>query len=141
MLGRLVLRGALQVSAVDQELINNHTDLPDKFVVRAQQHPTQGAAAGSGSSGVGGSGGSGGSLTVGKLVPHFYLQVLAESFAKDLPSVRRGEQQLAALAGEFVPFRTDGSFNLCSRYGMAYGDDRSVASALNPMISCFGLFE
>lgn len=33
-------------------------------------------------------------------VTHFYLQVLADSFAKELPGVRRAEEQLAALAGE-----------------------------------------
>ena len=33
-------------------------------------------------------------------VTYFYLQVLADSFAKELPGVRRAEEQLAALAGE-----------------------------------------
>lgn len=33
-------------------------------------------------------------------VTHFYYQVLADGFAKELPGVRRAEEQLAALAGD-----------------------------------------
>lgn len=93
--GRLVLLGALQATAVDQELINNQVNFPDKFVARAHiQSISQGQGSGGGTGGSGG----GGSQSGGK-VAKFYLQVLADSFAKDLPSARRGEEQLGALAG------------------------------------------
>ncbi|CAM9469496.1 unnamed protein product, partial [Scytosiphon promiscuus] len=62
-LGRLVLRNALTIAAVDHELIHHDPDLPDKFKVA-----------------------------------FFYSHVLADSFAKDLPGVRRAEEELAALA-------------------------------------------
>lgn len=94
------------MAAVDQELIHHHLDLPDKFVVRANQHystahsnlSASGYGATSMSSPTGG-GGSGGGLMDDK-VTHYYYQVLADSFAKEIPGVRRAEEQLAALAGE-----------------------------------------
>lgn len=107
-LGRLVLREAINATAVDQELIHHGEDFPDAFVARAQQHTGHGLlvsrnvfageAAGTG----GGGGGTGGGVSAGGRPHHFYLQVLADSFAKSLPGVRRGEEQLAALAGESV---------------------------------------
>lgn len=89
-LGRVVLRGALQMTAIDQELIAQNPELPeDKFVTRYGAQTASGGA----------TGGSGCGLIETNRVAHFYLQVLAESFAKDLPSARRGEEQLSALAG------------------------------------------
>lgn len=49
----------------------------------------------------GGGGGGGGGLAEER-VAHFYYQVLADSFGKELPGVRRAEEQLAALAGEWL---------------------------------------
>lgn len=118
MLGRLVLRDSTTMTAVDQELIHHDPNLPDKFVVRAQsqQHPSAAAAAAVGTTSLSASvygappiasnptaAGGGGSVAGGLLedkVAHFYYQVLADSFAKELPGVRRAEEQLAALAGE-----------------------------------------
>lgn len=107
-LGRLVLRGAINATAVDQELIHHDADFPDAFVARAQQQTGHGLlvsrniftgeAAGAGTGG--GDGGGGGGVSAGGRPHHFYLQVLVDSFAKSLPGVRRSEEQLAALAGE-----------------------------------------
>lgn len=94
------------MTAVEQELMNPNTNAPDIFVARSQHHVTQGVslsghgAGAAGSSGGGGGGGGAGVVPGGK-VAYFYLQVLVESFAKDLPSARRGQEQLAALAGAF----------------------------------------
>eukprot|EP00903_Cladosiphon_okamuranus_P012671 g11851.t1 len=107
-LGRLFLRDYTTISAVDQELIHHHPDLPDKFVVRANQHHpaahsspiASGYGATSLSSPTGGAG-SGGGLMDDK-VTHYYYQILADSFAKELPGVRRAEEQLAALAAIVV---------------------------------------
>lgn len=93
--------------AVDNELIHHKPDLPDKFVTRAQQHQihhqqqqqhpsTPGYEPGAPAS----SGGSGGMGPAEEKVAYFYYHVLADSFARDLPGVRRAEEQLAALAGE-----------------------------------------
>lgn len=108
-LGRLVLREAISATAVDQELIHHDADFPDAFVARAQQQTGHGLlvsrnlfageAAGTGG---GGGGGGGGGVSAGGRPHHFYLQVLVDSFAKSLPGVRRGEEQLAALAGEWT---------------------------------------
>ena len=104
-MGRLVLRGNLQATAVDRELINNHEDFPDAFVARAHAHNNTGAHG----HGVGGgtmvtaSAADGAMVGPGssKVAP-FYLHILAESFAKHLPSARRGVEQLGALAGKIV---------------------------------------
>lgn len=108
-LGRLVLRDATNVTAIDQELIHHDVDFPDTFVSRMmqqQQHTggqvllsSKNAGEAVANAGSGGGGGGGGESAGGK-PHHFYLQMLAESFAKNLPGVRRGEEQLAALAGK-----------------------------------------
>lgn len=105
-LGRFFLRDYTTMAAVDQELIHHHPDLPDKFVVRANQHHpvahSSPAASGYGATSLSSptsGGGSGGRLMDDK-VTHFYYQILADSFAKELPGVRRAEEELAALAGE-----------------------------------------
>lgn len=54
------------------------------------------------SSGPGSGGGGGGGGLSEEKVTHFYYQVLADSFAKDLPGIRRAEEQLAALAGKWL---------------------------------------
>lgn len=104
----MVLRDFTTMTAVDQELIHHDPNLPDKFVVRAQnQHPATAASTSLSASAYGapsissptGGGASGGALPEDK-VTYFYYQVLADSFAKELPGVRRAEEQLAALAGE-----------------------------------------
>lgn len=104
-LGRLVLRGNLEVTAVDRQLINNHDDFPDAFVARAYAHNNTGAhgyGVGSGATATA-SAADGAMVAPGSSkVAHFYLHVLAESFAKNLPSARRGVEQLGALAGKIV---------------------------------------
>lgn len=108
-LGRLVLRGALQLTAVDQELINNQAESPDKLVARAHQHANHGSSesgqggwtSGASSSAVTAAGkGTGYGLSSAGNVSQFYLQVLVDTFEGTLPSARRGEEQLEALAGK-----------------------------------------
>lgn len=97
----------MTVTAVDLECLKTL----DKFVVRAQQHQQPQAATAHGPLGLGHLAGapssslpgSNGGVDAGpteQRSKHFYYQVLADSFAKDLPGVRRAEEQLAALAGE-----------------------------------------
>lgn len=89
--------------AVDQELIYHDDDFPDAFVARMQQHTGHGLLVSRNVFTGGdeaGTGGGGGGVSAGGRPHHFYLQVLVDSFAKNLPGVRRGEEQLAALAGE-----------------------------------------
>lgn len=105
-----MLRGRLHVSAVDQELINNHADFPDKFVARGH---AQSAVQGHGVSGGGAAAAAAPANTAAGQstanVAQFYLQVIADSFAKNLPSARRGVEQLGALAG--MNARHVGEFN------------------------------
>lgn len=117
------------MTAIDRELIAQHPELPeDKFVVRhGTQTQTQTQTGGS-SAGAAGGGGSGAPTEAGSRVAHFYLQVLAESFAKDLPGARRGEEQLSALAGEPVGFFRD--IRVVRRKpGGATGCDKKLLSA------------
>lgn len=93
------------MTAVDHELINSYANFPDTFVSEAH------ANAGAQEHGAGGGATAAAAAAAADLasvgpsksrVAQFYLQVLAESFAKDLPSARRGVEQLGALAGRFV---------------------------------------
>lgn len=118
MLGRFVLRGHLQTSAVDQELISNQVGSPDLFVTKANAYlVAHGHGPGAPPSGPGVAGSSsvsGGGQYPGSRVPQFYLQVLADSFAQDLPSARRGQEQLGALAGGFMSAGRRNARNLAS---------------------------
>lgn len=94
------------MTAVDQELINSHANFPDTFVSGAHANiGVQGHGAGGGGTAAAAAAAAADPAGAGpstSRVAQFYLQVLAESFARDLPSARRGVEQLGAVAGRLV---------------------------------------